>query len=113
MTQPALLSIWLRDPVKPTTLTRSLTLRTVGQGAGWQADRWCADNAVSLEQRTKALRAGQEIHLVEMGAGRRGGPDRKGIVEGERMVVVVMVVGGLYSSLHTYSWKPRDSIDPK
>lgn len=69
---------------------------------GWQADRWCADNAVSLEQRTKALRAAQEIHLAEMGAGWRGGPDRMGIVEGERVVVVV-VGGGLYLSLHGYS----------
>lgn len=97
------INIWLRDAVKPNTLTRSLTLThthtyTVDHGAGWlvgwQADRWCADNVVSLEQRTKALRAAQEIHLAEMGAGRQGEPDWMGIVEGERRVVVVAAAGG-------------------
>ncbi len=91
--QLALLSVLLYDAVKPNTLKSCLTLThthstysSPHHGAGWQADRWCADNAVSLEQRTKALRAGREIHLVEMGAGRCGGPDRMGIVEEERAV---------------------------
>ena len=72
--------------------------------AGWQADRWCADNAVSLEQRTKALRAGQEIHLAEMGAGRRGGPNRMGIVEAERVMEVVVVgwAGSVLKSAQTF-----------
>lgn len=47
------------------THRHTLTAGAVEQDAGGQADRWCADNAVSLEQRTKALRAGQQIHLVE------------------------------------------------
>lgn len=82
ITQPALLSIWLRDTVTPhtpyLTPTHTLTVGTVDHDAGWQADRWCADNAVSLEQRTNALRAGQQIHLVE----RQGGPNRMGPVKG-------------------------------
>lgn len=93
ITQPALLSVQPSDAIKPNTLTGSLTLRadTEDHGAGWQADRWCADNAVSLERRTKALRAGQEIHLVEMGAGWLGGPAEWELWKGER------VVGGLHS----------------
>lgn len=47
----------------------------------WLADRWCKDNALSLERCTKALRAGQEIHLAATGAGRQGEHDRMG---GER-----------------------------
>lgn len=62
-----------------------MTTELAGWQAGRQADRWCADNAVTLAQRTKALRAGWEIHLAEMEAGRRGGPDRVGIVEEERV----------------------------
>lgn len=91
ITQPALLG------VKPNTLTRSLTLThalivdTVDRAAGCQTDRWCADNAVSLEQCTKALRAGQEIHLAERWE-RDGGEDQNGNC-GRKRVAVAAVRG--------------------
>lgn len=63
ISQPALSSIWLCDSVTPNTpagpVTLTHTVETVDHDAGQQADRWCADNAVSLEQRTKALRVVQ------------------------------------------------------
>lgn len=83
------------------------------RAAGCQTDRWCADNAVSLEQCTKALRAGQEIHLAERWE-RDGGEDlsewelrkRKKEWRWRRW-------GVWYSSLRGYSLKSRDGIDPQ
>lgn len=62
----------------------------------WQADRWCKDNALSLECCTKALRAGQKIHLVA-GTGRLEGAGGLDVEEGER------VDGGLCLCLHIHS----------
>lgn len=80
------------------------------RGAGWQADRWCADNAVSLEQCTKPLRAVQEIHLAEMWAGLWGGPDRMGIGKrqwfGAEGAPVIMSV----HTLLTVTWHYRSSM---
>lgn len=80
------------------------------RGAGWQTDRWCADNAVSLEQCTKPLRAVQEIHLAEMWAGLWGGPDRMGIGKkqwfGAEGAPVIMSV----HTLLTVTWHYRSSM---
>lgn len=96
---------WLNYTVKPITLQCFLPAwKCVGYTtclAGWQADRWCKDNAGSLERCTKALRAGQEIHLAETGAGRQGEPDRMGREKAG---------GSPHFSLHSHSWKTSHTI---
>lgn len=81
------------------------------RAAGCQTGRWCADNAVSLEQCTKALRAGQEIHLAERWE-RGGGED---LSERELRKEKSGCGGGEGSGTRACMdiWKSRDIIDPQ